>query len=81
MKNVNMIELGRFRIKPWYFSPYPQELTLEPVIYICEFCLKYVKSEKCLERHRVSSFPGVFPNGNTFLAFIHVPLKFPLNTG
>jgi len=24
MKNVEMIELGRHRIKPWYFSPYPQ---------------------------------------------------------
>ncbi|CAH1791663.1 unnamed protein product [Owenia fusiformis] len=51
MKNVDMIELGRHRIKPWYFSPYPQELTSEPIVYICEFCLKYVKSHKCLERH------------------------------
>ena len=24
MKNLQMIELGRHRIKPWYFSPYPQ---------------------------------------------------------
>lgn len=24
MKNVEMIELGRKRIRPWYFSPYPQ---------------------------------------------------------
>lgn len=52
MKNINMIELGPFRIRPWYFSPYPQELTAEPVIYICEFCLKYVKSKKCLQRHK-----------------------------
>jgi hypothetical protein len=27
MKNVEMIELGRHRIRPWYFSPYPQVLT------------------------------------------------------
>ncbi|KAH8387963.1 hypothetical protein KR093_010583, partial [Drosophila rubida] len=51
MKNVEMIELGRHRIKPWYFSPYPQELCQESCIYICEFCLKYCKSRKCLERH------------------------------
>ncbi|KAK3093697.1 hypothetical protein FSP39_019007 [Pinctada imbricata] len=51
MKNIEMIELGRYRIKPWYFSPYPQELTSTPIVYICEFCLKYVKSTKCLERH------------------------------
>lgn len=53
MKNVNTVELGRYRIKPWYFSPYPQDLTTEPVIYLCEFCLKYVRSRKCLERHKV----------------------------
>lgn len=51
MKNVEMIELGRHRIRPWYFSPYPQELVTLPCIYICEFCLKYTKTKKCLERH------------------------------
>ncbi|CAD7087730.1 unnamed protein product [Hermetia illucens] len=51
MKNVEMIELGRHRIKPWYFAPYPQELCQTTCIYICEFCLKYRKSKKCLERH------------------------------
>lgn len=54
MKNVEMIELGRHRIRPWYFSPYPQELVTLPCIYICEFCLKYTKTKKCLERHLVS---------------------------
>ena len=24
MKNIDLIEIGRWRIKPWYFSPYPQ---------------------------------------------------------
>ena len=51
MKNIELVELGRHRIKPWYFSPYPQELVKEPCIYICEFCLKYVKSRTCLKRH------------------------------
>ncbi|XP_055879532.1 histone acetyltransferase KAT5-like [Biomphalaria glabrata] len=51
MKNINLIEFGRWRIKPWYFSPYPQELTSLPILYICEYCLKYLKSAKCLERH------------------------------
>lgn len=30
MKNVEMIELGAHRIKPWYFAPYPQ--VLQPLI-------------------------------------------------
>jgi histone acetyltransferase HTATIP len=51
MKNVQLIELGKHRIKPWYFSPYPQEMCSIDCIFICEFCLKYRKSRKCLERH------------------------------
>ncbi|KAG2469288.1 KAT5 acetyltransferase, partial [Polypterus senegalus] len=51
MKNIDCIELGRHRLKPWYFSPYPQELTTLPILYLCEFCLKFVKSLKCLQRH------------------------------
>ena len=31
-----------------------QDLTNSTLLYICEFCLKYVKSNKCLERHLVS---------------------------
>lgn len=53
MKNVEMIEIGLHRIKPWYFAPYPQEMVNLKCIYICEFCLKYRKSRKCLERHVV----------------------------
>ncbi|XP_057660355.1 histone acetyltransferase Tip60 isoform X2 [Diorhabda carinulata] len=51
MKNIELIELGKHRIKPWYFAPYPQEMVNLDCIYICEFCLKYRKSRKCLERH------------------------------
>lgn len=56
MKNIECIELGRHRLKPWYFSPYPQELTTLPILYLCEFCLKYLKSLKCLQRHLVRLF-------------------------
>lgn len=51
IKNIEMIELGRHRIRPWYFSPYPQELVTLPCIHLCEFCLKFVKSRKCLQNH------------------------------
>ncbi|XP_071961530.1 histone acetyltransferase KAT5-like [Antedon mediterranea] len=52
IKNIDLIELGKHRIKPWYFSPYPHELTSKQVIYLCEFCLKYSKSFTCLTRHK-----------------------------
>jgi len=63
MKNVEMIELGRHRIKPWYFSPYPQELTSADCIFICEFCLKFLKSRTCLERHLTKCIHK-YPPGN-----------------
>lgn len=52
IKNIQMIYLGRHLIEPWYFAPYPQELNQCPIVYICEYCLKFMKSMKCLERHR-----------------------------
>jgi len=51
MKNVQMIEIGRHRISPWYFSPYPEEMTKLDCIYLCQFCLKFTKSFFCLKRH------------------------------
>ncbi|XP_037073248.1 histone acetyltransferase Tip60-like [Pollicipes pollicipes] len=51
VKNVQMIELGRHRIKPWYFAPYPQEMTKMGCIYLCESVWHTGKSSKCLERH------------------------------
>ncbi|KRX91976.1 Histone acetyltransferase KAT5 [Trichinella pseudospiralis] len=51
IRNVEQILLGHYRIQPWYFSPYPQELCQLPCIYLCPFCLKYVKSMDCLKRH------------------------------
>ncbi|CAL4106675.1 unnamed protein product, partial [Meganyctiphanes norvegica] len=63
IKNMRMIELGKYRIKPWYFSPYPQEITNLDCIYICEYCLKYRKSRKCLERH-LQKCPFKHPPGN-----------------
>jgi histone acetyltransferase MYST1 len=51
VKNIHTIELGRFEIDTWYFSPYPEEYCKESKLYICEFCLKYVKKKHTLERH------------------------------
>ncbi|MCL4120820.1 UNVERIFIED_CONTAM: hypothetical protein GTU68_056996 [Idotea baltica] len=63
IKNIKMIELGKYRIKPWYFSPYPEEITHLDCNYICEYCLKYRKSRKCLERH-LQKCPFRHPPGN-----------------
>ncbi len=53
VKNINVIELGRYEIDTWYFSPYPEEFAKCDKLYICEFCLKYMKKKKTLNRHKV----------------------------
>ena len=35
----------------WYQSPYPEDYTCLPRIFLCEFCLKYMKSSAVLRRH------------------------------
>ncbi len=52
-KKPEYIELGRFEIEVWYQSPYPEEYSTLPKLYICEFCLKYLKSATQLRRHAV----------------------------
>ncbi|XP_048588637.1 histone acetyltransferase KAT7 isoform X2 [Nematostella vectensis] len=45
------IELGSYEIDTWYSSPYPEEYQRLKKIYLCEFCLKYMKSPTILRRH------------------------------
>uniref|UniRef100_A0A8C0FAD0 histone acetyltransferase n=1 Tax=Bubo bubo TaxID=30461 RepID=A0A8C0FAD0_BUBBB len=47
----SVIEFGKYEIQTWYSSPYPQEYARLPKLYLCEFCLKYMKSKNILLRH------------------------------
>uniref|UniRef100_A0A8C4TIU2 histone acetyltransferase n=1 Tax=Erpetoichthys calabaricus TaxID=27687 RepID=A0A8C4TIU2_ERPCA len=46
-----VIEFGKYEIHTWYSSPYPQEYSRLHKLYLCEFCLKYMKSKHILQRH------------------------------
>merc|ERR1712226_888446 len=45
------IQFGKHEIPTWYSSPYPQEYARLPKLFLCEFCLKYMKSRPILKRH------------------------------
>lgn len=51
VKNIQVIELGKFELDTWYYSPFPQEYACCHKLYFCEFCLKYMHSKKTLVRH------------------------------
>lgn len=52
VRNLNKIIMGQYEIEPWYFSPYPIELTDVDQIYIDDFTLQYFSSKKQYERYR-----------------------------
>lgn len=52
VRNLSKIIMGEFEIEPWYFSPYPIELTDYDEIYIDDFTLQYFGSKKQYERYR-----------------------------
>jgi histone acetyltransferase MYST2 len=62
--NTKIIQFGEYEIETWYKSPYPDDYWQLPKIFLCEFCLKYMKtsgilsrhSEKCVWKHP----PGLF---------------------
>eukprot|EP01135_Chromosphaera_perkinsii_P001244 Nk52_evm17s163 gene=Nk52_evmTU17s163 len=52
IKNIQLIEMGKFRITPWYFSPYPKSFEELDCVFLCDFCLKYEGSFFQMERHK-----------------------------
>lgn len=52
VRNFDKIIMEKYEIEPWYFSPYPIELTDQDVIYIDDFSLQYFGSKKQYERYR-----------------------------
>lgn len=51
VKNVARVELGRYELDTWYYSPYPEPYASCDKLYICEYTLKYFRKQKALLRH------------------------------
>ncbi|EGV65700.1 hypothetical protein CANTEDRAFT_118241 [Yamadazyma tenuis ATCC 10573] len=63
VRNLSSIIFGEHIIEPWYFSPYPVELTEEDEIFVCDFTLSYFGTKKQFERFR-SKCSMKHPPGN-----------------
>ena len=46
VKYIDRVQIGKYEIDTWYFSPYPEEYGKQPKLWICEYCLKYMRLEK-----------------------------------
>eukprot|EP01127_Copromyxa_protea_P024530 TRINITY_DN971_c0_g1_i2.p1 TRINITY_DN971_c0_g1~~TRINITY_DN971_c0_g1_i2.p1 ORF type:complete len:413 (-),score=68.72 TRINITY_DN971_c0_g1_i2:27-1265(-) len=52
VKNINTIELGKYEVDTWYYAPYPDNFSDCSKLYMCDFCLKYMKKKRTLMRHK-----------------------------
>ncbi|KAH7130377.1 histone acetyltransferase-like protein esa1 [Dendryphion nanum] len=63
VRNLEKIQMGKFEVEPWYFSPYPIDFIDSEMVFICEFCLSYFGEVTPFERHR-SKCTLLHPPGN-----------------
>ena len=45
------IQFGNYEIETWYKSPYPDDYWQLDKIFVCQYCLVYMKSHSVLQRH------------------------------
>ncbi|KAF2754886.1 hypothetical protein EJ05DRAFT_513803 [Pseudovirgaria hyperparasitica] len=50
---IKCINFGGYEIDTWHAAPYPEEYSRNKVLYICEFCLKYMNSDYVAWRHKL----------------------------
>lgn len=60
---IKWINFGGYEIETWYAAPYPEEYSRNKILYICEFCLKYMNSDFVAWRHKLKC-PAKHPPGD-----------------
>lgn len=60
---IKCISFGGYEVETWYAAPYPEEYSRNKVLYICEFCLKYMSSDFVAWRHKLKC-PAKHPPGD-----------------
>jgi len=51
VKFIDRVQIGKYEIDTWYFSPYPEEYGRQHKLWICQYCLKYMRLEKTYRYH------------------------------
>lgn len=52
VKNIEKIVMGNWEVEAWYYSPFPAEYSNIETLYVCEFCLSYMRKRKTLKKHK-----------------------------
>jgi len=52
VKNIEKIIMGEWEVEAWYYSPFPNSYCNLQTLYVCEYCLSYMKKVKTFKRHK-----------------------------
>eukprot|EP00271_Cylindrocystis_brebissonii_P022868 TRINITY_DN898_c1_g2_i2.p1 TRINITY_DN898_c1_g2~~TRINITY_DN898_c1_g2_i2.p1 ORF type:complete len:588 (-),score=194.64 TRINITY_DN898_c1_g2_i2:231-1994(-) len=80
VKNIQVVELGPYEIDTWYFSPFPEECAHGTKLYFCEFCLKYMRKPKTLQRHKLKCQHRYPPGDEIYRTLTPTPATSTANT-
>lgn len=51
VRNISSIVFGDYHVDAWYFSPFPEPYGSAKTLYMCKFCLKYVRTRTRYTKH------------------------------
>ncbi|MFH4973320.1 hypothetical protein AB6A40_000029 [Gnathostoma spinigerum] len=46
VKNIEVVRFGEYEIDTWYVSPYPSPYSRLHKLYVCEYCMAYMKTKE-----------------------------------
>ena len=70
-QGIKKVDFGEYEIDTWYSSPYPNDYKTLGKVFVCEYCLKYMKSATILRRHMVSYNFLCFSSSFLFLVLLN----------
>ena len=56
---ITKISFGNYLIDTWYIAPYTEECNRNVILYICEYCMRYIKSSFIAKRYQRNVQPSI----------------------
>lgn len=78
VKNVNFVQLGKYKMECWYFCPFPDDYLdsdgLADCLFFCEFTFRFFKSLVEIQRFHATTLQHLtrFPPGNEIYRFENI---------
>ncbi|RYH28525.1 hypothetical protein EON65_11845 [archaeon] len=67
VKNIRTVQLGKYIMECWYFSPFPREYYptgFTDCLYFCEFSMRFFRTKQELVRYQTKPGLNRYPPGN-----------------